>query len=301
MALSTRQREFAASAAVLISGAGWGLFWMPARSFNAQGLDGTWLSLWLFVISLVAVLPFVAWHWQAIHRAGSAFILTGLFNGAAFTLYTVSLVITDVIHALLLFYISPAWATLIGWAVRGEPITARRLVALALAFAGLAIVLGVLDGLPLPRNLGDWLALAAGMMWAYGSTRSNAENNIVVTAPVLGFTAGGMLAALILVSLPIEGIAAAPDAAALRQSLPWVALVSVVRFVPSTFALLWSTQVLNPGRVGILLMSEVVVGTLSVAIFAGEPFGWREAIGALLIVAAGFVEMTGGRGSAAAV
>jgi len=299
MALSPRQRELVASAAVLISGAGWGLFWMPARSFNAQGIDGAWLSLWLFVISLVAVLPFVAWHWQAIHRAGSAFILTGLFNGAAFTLYTVSLVITDVIHALLLFYISPAWATLIAWAIRGEPITPRRLIALALAFAGLAIVLGVSDGVPLPHNLGDWLALTAGMMWAYGSTRSNAESNIVVTAPVLGFTVGGMLAALVLVNLPIEGVAGAPDAAALRQSLPWIALVSIVAFVPSTFALLWSTQVLNPGRVGILLMSEVVVGTVSVALLAGEPFGWHEAIGALLIIAAAFVEMTGGRRSAA--
>lgn len=293
MSLSTRQRDLAASAAVLFSGAGWGLFWLPARFFDRSGLDGAWLSLWLFVISLAVIVPFAIYHWRALWTARQGILVTGLFTGSAFALYTVSLVITDVIHALLLFYISPAWATLINWGLKAEPITMRRVVALALAFSGLAVVLGVSDGVPLPRNLGDWLALAAGVLWAYGSTRSNAESNIVVTGPVVGFTAGGFLAALILVNLPIESIAQAPTAAALVETLPWVGLLTVILFVPTTYALLWSTQVLDPGRVGILLMSEVVVGSVSAAVLSGEPFGWREALGATLIVAAGFVEVTG--------
>lgn len=294
MTITTGQRDLIASGAVLLSGAGWGLFWLPARSFARSGLDGAWLSLWLFVISLAVVVPFALWHWRELYAARTSFLLTGIFTGSAFALYTVSLVVTDVIHALLLFYISPAWATLIGWALRGEPITIRRLAALVLAFAGLAIVLGISGGVPTPRNLGDWLALAAGMMWAYGSTRSNAEGHLIVTAPVVGFTAGGLLAALLLINLPIEGIATPPSASALAETLPWVGLMSVGLFVPTTYALLWSTQILNPGRVGILLMSEVVVGSVSAALLSGEPFGWREAIGALFIVGAGFIEVTGG-------
>jgi drug/metabolite transporter (DMT)-like permease len=293
MSLHRSQRDLAASAAVLVCGAAWGLFWMPARSFAERGLDGVWLSLWLFVISLIVVIPFAAWNWRALHAAGSSFLLTGLLTGPAFALYTVSLVVTDVIHALLLFYISPAWATLITWATRGEPITVRRLLALALAFAGLAIVLGVFDGVPLPRNIGDWFALAAGVMWAYGSTRSNAENTLVVTAPVVGFTIGGLLAALLLVSLPIDGLTAPPPTGVVGETLPLIVLLSVAAFVPTTYALLWSTHVLDSGRVGILLMTEVVVGTVSAALLAGEPFGWREVIGALLIVGAGFVEVSG--------
>ena len=293
MTLGTRNLDFVASAAVLFSGSVWGLFWLPARYFDTQGLDGAWLSLWLFAISIAVVLPLALWNWRGLVEAGPGFLLTGLFTGSAFTLYTMSLVLTDVIHALLLFYISPAWATMIAWATRGEPITLRRLVALALAFSGLGIVLGLSGGLPLPRNLGDWLSLAAGMLWAYGSTRSNAESNVVVTAPVVAFTLGGLLMSVGFVSLPIEGLRSAPAIEALLPSLPWVALLSIAAFVPSTFALLWSTQVLDPGRVGILLMAEVVVGTVSAALLAGEPFGWREVVGALLIVGAGFVEVTG--------
>lgn len=299
MSLASQRRNLIASAFVLLSGAGWGLFWLPARSFDEKGLDGAWLSLWLFVISLAVVVPFAIWNWRALHAAGSSFLITGLLTGPAFSLYTVSLVITDVIHALLLFYISPAWATLINWG-RGEPITARRLLVLALAFAGLAIVLGISNGLPIPRNLGDWLALVAGIMWAYGSTRSNAENTLVVTAPVVGFTIGGLLTALILVNLPIQGISSPPTAEGLAHALPWIGLMSVVGFVPTTYALMWSTQVLDSGRVGILLMSEVLVGTVSAALLSGEAFGWSEAIGAVLIVSAGFVEVTGERPRAAA-
>ena len=294
MSQSSR-RDLLASAAVLLSGAGWGLFWLPARTFEAIGIDGEWLALWLFVISLAVIIPIALWRWRQIHAAGSSYLLTGLLTGPAFTFYTVSLVVTDVLHALLLFYISPAWATLISWAIRGEPITNRRLVALALAFSGLAIVLGIDSGVPLPRNAGDWLALLAGFMWAYGSTRSNQESRIDVTAPVLAFTIGGLLASLVLANIPVGSLPAPPPPGVVWAALPWIAFLSVVAFVPTTYALLWSTQVLNSGRVGILLMSEVVVGTVSAALLSGEPFGWREATGALLIVAAGFVEVTGER------
>ncbi|MEZ5926623.1 MAG: DMT family transporter [Hyphomicrobiaceae bacterium] len=291
--LAVNRRDLLASAAVLLSGAAWGVFWLPARSLARMGVDSTWLALWLFVISLAVVIPMAAWSWRALHRAGTSFLLTGLMTGPAFSLYTVSLVTTDVIHALLLFYVSPAWSTLLTWATRGGLITGRRILALALAFAGLVVVLGGTHGVPLPHNAGDWMALIAGVLWAAGSTRSNAEHSLVVTAPVAAFTIGGLLAALALVSLPLGPIGEAPGPGVMSEALPWIALLSVAGFVPSTYALLWSTQVLDAGRVGILLMSEVVVGTVTAALFAGESFGWREAVGSLLIVGAGFVEVSG--------
>ena len=57
----------------------------------------------------------------------------------------------------------------------------------------------------------------------------------------------------------------------------------------------WPASVLTPGRGGILLMSDVVVGVFSAALFAGEPFGWREGLGTVLIVGAAFVEVLGKR------
>ena len=61
--------------------------------------------------------------------------------------------------------------------------------------------------------------------------------------------------------------------------------------VPANLLVLWAAARLEPARVGILLMMEVVVGVISAAALSGEPFGWIEAIGATLIVAAGVIEV----------
>ena len=58
--------------------------------------------------------------------------------------------------------------------------------------------------------------------------------------------------------------------------------------------------VLDPGRLGILLQIEAVVGIGSAALLAGEPFGAREAIGAILVVSASLVEVIGNAKSASA-
>ena len=51
-----------------------------------------------------------------------------------------------------------------------------------------------------------------------------------------------------------------------------------------------ATQVVEPARVGILLMSEVIVGTISAAVFAAEPFGPLVGVGTLLVISAGVLE-----------
>jgi drug/metabolite transporter (DMT)-like permease len=71
----------------------------------------------------------------------------------------------------------------------------------------------------------------------------------------------------------------------------WVLATALVWWFASVLMLLWATQRLEPARVGILLMSEVIVGVISAALLAGEPFGWPEALGGLMVVTAGLIEV----------
>ncbi len=64
----------------------------------------------------------------------------------------------------------------------------------------------------------------------------------------------------------------------------------VLLILPGTYASLWGPKYLNPGVVGLLFMTEIVVGAISVAILAGEPFGVREITGVLFIAAASMLE-----------
>ena len=72
--------------------------------------------------------------------------------------------------------------------------------------------------------------------------------------------------------------------------LIWLAPLLGIVAVPGVYAAMWGARLIDPGIVGILFMSEIVIGTITVAIWAGEPFGIREIVGILLISAAGMIE-----------
>ena len=166
-----RPRLIAPETAIAISGALWGLYWIPIRHLQAGGLGVVWTTLGLFVAALALLVPVLVRHPPARAVLTPRMLVTGLLTGGAFVLYTVSIVLTEVVAAILLFYLSPVWATVLGRLLLGERFTASRLAALALGLGGLWVVLGSESGVPLPRNPGDWCALAAGVMWALGTLR----------------------------------------------------------------------------------------------------------------------------------
>ena len=54
---------------------------------------------------------------------------------------------------------------------------------------------------------------------------------------------------------------------------------------------MWATLRLDPARVGILLMPEVIFGALTAAIFAGETLSASEMIGGELVILCGLLEV----------
>lgn len=281
------------SLAVAISGAAWGGFWYPLRWLEQMGIGGAWVSVIFFVVAAATPLPWL-WRKSAWDGFGSA-LVNGTLLGLAFTLYTVSLVMTDVIHAILLFYLTPVWSTLAGLAFLGERLTVNRGLAMAFGFAGMAFILGFEEGLPLPRNAGDWLALLSGMLWAAGTMRSFFKPSRGVSLPVFTFCIGGIIS-----SVAVAAAAAALGSpighlSNLGQGLPWAILFAMVLFVPPNFMVLWAAQRIDPGRVGILLMTEVLAGAVTAALFSGEQFGAMELTGTILILCAGLVEVLGRR------
>jgi drug/metabolite transporter (DMT)-like permease len=279
--------------AVSLCGAVWGTYWYPLRWFETQGVGGAWVSLIFNVVAAVATLPLLmrAAAWRGFGREA----VTGLMLGGAFSLYTISVVMTDVLHALLLFYLTPVWSTVAVWLLFGERLSLPRLMAMAFGFAGLCMILGVTSGLPLPRNAGDIVALASGMLWAAGTLRSYFRPSHGIALPVFAFSFGGLISSTII--LCIAGHLAAPVAEAgnLLAVAPWIVALSLIIFVPPNYLVLWAAQRIDSGRIGILLMTEVIVGAISASLFSGEHFGPAELAGTLLIVCAGLVEVFGRR------
>jgi drug/metabolite transporter (DMT)-like permease len=281
---------------VVVAASVWGLFWIPLRAFEANGLAAGWATFTQFAAPFLVLLPVALWR-AARHRpTGAGEAISGLLVGGAFALYAESLLLTEVTRSLILFYVTPAWSTLLEISFMGRRLTRARALALTLGFAGLLTILGGKTGIPLPRNPGDWMALLSGMVWAAGTMRVRTAPEKDIFEHVFSFFLYGGAVALVMALLPIGTARALPTWVALEPLLPWLLLVSVGFLIPVTWGLLWGSKNMDPGRLGVLLQMEAVVGIASAALLTDEPFGWVELLGTILVVGAGIVDVLGGRG-----
>lgn len=281
-----------AAIAVILSGSLWGIYWYPLRWLGEIGLGAGWVSFIFNVVAALVPLPFL-FAKGARKDLTAGHMLTGLLLGTAFSLYTISLVMTDVVHAVLLFYLTPVWSTLAGLVWLKQRLTIPRAAAIVLGFIGVAFILGIDEGFPLPRNWGDWIAVASGMLWAIGSMRSFLKPATGAIVPTFAFAMGGLVSSGVIIVIGASLTAPLASPANIGLALPWVVALSLVIFVPPNFLVLWAAQRIDASRVGILLMSEVMVGAITAGLFSGEPFGIREAVGTVLIVLAALIEVLG--------
>jgi len=269
----------------LVASLMWGLWWVPIRLFEGAGLSGVWAS---FALSAGALPVLGALAWRARGRLNGPQLAGAFLIGTAVMLYGSALTFTDVVRAVLLFYLAPAWSTAIECLFFGRRWGARSALALGLSFAGVATIFRFeiqLDGF----NLGDMAALVSGMMWSAGAA-------IVFTQPdgkpaplAFGACLGATLASALVL---VIGGEAAGSAAAWQpgETALLSAGLGLLYVAPILFVTLWGAQRLAPATMSFLLTAEIVSGIGSSALFLDEPFGAPEAIGAVLVAAGALTE-----------
>lgn len=210
--------------------------------------------------------------------------------GLAFVLYANSLMYTEVIRAIVLFYMMPIWGFLLARLVAGEVIMPVRWLSMTLGFGGLLIILGVDVGLPLPRNIGDWMALGSGLFWAVASLMMLTDNEDAINYGLAFFLWGTVGALLMAFVVSIHGLAPTPNWSMAMRIFSWLIPLAILVIIPAGFATVYGPTQLNPGVAGLLFMTEISVATVTAALFASEPFGIREILGIILISLAGLAE-----------
>ena len=284
---------FVPLAVVLVCAALWGLFWIPLRAFEARGLAPAWTSLAQFLVPLALVVPFALRRSLRSQPTGITHATTGLLIGAAFVLYYQSLLLTEVVRALLLFYITPIWGTALEALVLKRKVSPFRVLALILGVLGLIMVLTSKGGVPVPQNAGDYMALVSGFVFAVGTLRIRSLPDMDVFEHVFSFFLYGGIFALAMAFLPVAGLGSPPDWAVLAPLLPWLLVMAAGFLIPVMWGLLWGAKHVDPGRLGILFQMEAVVGIASAAAWADEPFGVAEAAATALIVSASVLDVVG--------
>ena len=291
-ALSDRRIENIAKIACTIAGAIWGLYWIPVRALHDAGIQGLWATAIFYLVPLVLMLPIALLRWRQIISAGWMMQGIAIIGGLCLVLYSTAFLYTDVIHATLLYYLTPIWSALLARAWLKESITRDRTLAIILGTAGLLIILNLDQGLPLPRNPGDWMALISGLIWAvFANAMRRSETSYDTIDVLFCWFFWGTVIAVILGLLPVLDRPDPPTIEQIVTVLPWLIPVVLFVIIPGFYAITWGVPLLNPGTVGVLFMTEISVGAISAALLTDEPFGVREILGVILITMAGLTEV----------
>lgn len=284
------RQDLLPSLAIVLGAVFWGLFWIPVRAIEQSGVNAVWTGPIIFASVTAVFLPIALWRRRRLFMRGNGLLSGGILAGLAFALYALSLNLTDVVRALLLFYITPLWSTLLGIFLLKECLNVNRILALLFSFSGLITVLGAGIEFPWPREVGDWFALASGLCWSFASVRLFQGGSAQMFEKITLFVFFAFCTSVLLALLPFGIENAAPSMSALLNGWPWAAVVAVL-MIPVTYLTIWPTSILSPARVGMLLMAEIVVGVASAAMLTDESFGMRETTGTLLILGAAVIEV----------
>jgi drug/metabolite transporter (DMT)-like permease len=282
--------ETLAKFACAYSGMVWGLFWIPIRSLDHAGIGGLWATFFFYTLPFALCLPILLVRWRPTVAGGLWLQLLGFMAALSLVAYSVSILYTDVVRATLLFYLTPLWSTLLARIFLGEPITLLRWVAMAVALLGMLVIFRADAGIPLPERPGDWIALGSGFLWSVAAILLRADKeSAAIDLVVQNFIWSAVVAAALLLFIGPD-LSTSPPLAVYLAQLPWLVPTILIVVMTGVFASMWGTPKLNPGLVGLLFMTEISVGAITAALWSGDPFGWREAIGIILISTAGMME-----------
>jgi drug/metabolite transporter (DMT)-like permease len=267
----------------------WGFYWLPVRALAEMGLVGAWGTLAITVAAAGALLPFALINRSRIGAADPLALASIALGGAAFALYSVGFLYGRVAIIILLWFLSPVWSTLISRFVMGWPTPRLRYVAIIVGMAGLTIMLGADGQAPLPRGIGEWMSLVGGVIWSFSTTGIRAKSNVNPVSAAFVFAVGAVLATLALA--PLLGPWPNLTARSAAKLTGLVLATGGLWWGVSIAGLMWAATRLDPARVAILLMPEVLVGALSATLLASERLRAFEMAGGALVICAGMLEI----------
>ena len=276
---------------IVVSSCAWGLYWLPLRSIEQSGIVGSWSIVLVNACPLLILVPLIFFNLDKLKKYPKPIFFAGIMIGAAFTFYANGLVETSVIRATLLFYLSPIWSTIIGIIWLNERLTIARVISIIVALIGIIFLLyDFRDQETVILNFGDFSSILSGLFWALGASILKKWSNLPIiplTAIVyFSTTSLSILLAIVVYKAPI------PSLALIGQNFSTAFIWSVIVLLPSFCIIFRISQILFPGRVGILMMSEVAVAVISAKILLPEEqmviLQW---IGALAILLSGVVEI----------
>ena len=277
----------APAAAILAAAVLWGVIGLWNRRLMAAGLSPLSIVLVRNLGGCALLVLFFALRDRRVFRVKPRhlpyFFGTGVVSVLLFTVcYFSCQKLCSLAAASVLLYTAPSFVVLLSAALWREPVTGKKLLALALTLAGCACVCGVFSGGLSVTLPGALLGLGSGFFYALYSVfgRYALAHYPPLTVTVWTFLFAGPASLALLRPAELAG-AFAGNPGLWGTALALAVFSTALPYVLYT----WGLARMEPGRASILASLEPVAATLTGALVFGEPLGPLTALGIFGVLA----------------
>ncbi len=263
----------------------WGVIWYPMRLLQSAGLNGIWLTLVLYVSALAFSLPRTASSWREFAKNPALLSLLMLAGGWTNVAFIEAVLHGNILRILLLFYLSPLWATLMGWIWLRERVSRYAMASLLLAMSGALLMLWDPRAAAFwPQDTADWLAISSGFAFALANVIVRKLDSVSIIAKSVSIWVGVILVAAVMIAalrLPVPHTGAGVFAGAAALGLFGILLMTLMVQYGVTHMPVYQSAV--------IMLFELVAGALSQHLLTTEHVSARDWAGGVLIVAGAYL------------
>ena len=263
----------------------WGLYWIPLRYLENSGISGLWASLLIYAVAFFFVFPRFFKLRADFYASKTLYILLAIFAGWTNLAFVLALLEGEVVRVMILFYLSPVWATLLAFFILNERLKKRNIMALVLAIAGVFLISWHPE-IEFTKSFdrADFYAVTSGVAFAI--------SNILVRK------IGGLSHSVKMCSAWFGVMVLAGCGILLTQdSFPVVTLNNLLLIFVLGFPLMiimtWTAQYavsnLPIYLSSVLFLFEIIVGAISAVMLANEFITIIQFIGIIIILSAGLI------------
>ena len=278
--------------AIILSTLLWGTWWFPLRLLNESANNN---AIPLTLSFLIAGLFLLCFSLKNVHLLSKRNIVLTLvaatMGAAAMCLYNEGLLRGNVARILIFFYLTAVWSTIIEIVFLKVPLTISRALSITAGFIGLFIITGLDKGNFLPNSLADIFGIFSGLLWSICASLIRVNKELDVNFGTSIFILMGGVFVLLATLLPDGQIISGFNSQILFQTYLIILAFAFIWLLPGYWLITYGQDHVDPGRAGILLMFEVVIGIISAYLIANELISIRELLGALFILSAPLLEL----------
>jgi drug/metabolite transporter (DMT)-like permease len=276
-------RVVRATATIVVSSLGFGSLSTLTLLAEHAGLSLLTAMLWRYLLAVVVLIAFLRGAARAIEpkRALQMMIIGGVGQALITYLSLMALDYLPVGPLAFLFYTYPAWVAVVSAIAGKERLTVRRLIALAIAMAGITVMVGAPGKEHLNRT-GVFLALGIAFFYAlYLPALHKVQAGIKADVATL-YLLVGVLLSFVIASL-VTSSAAVPQS---FDQWKYVFILAIICTVMAFSALIMGLRVLGPVRTSIISTIEPFFTAILGVVLLRQPLASGTLLGGALVAAA---------------